>query len=103
MLQFEDETQLVTTDEEPVIPILETDQQDLAYFIINAFTHELALDDTRAETIIKATLVDAPRWPHETLEQIDDVFKNLFYGFPNDTNDQTTWAPRNAREIVKQW
>ena len=64
--QFENEAQLVTADAEQLIPTLETKQQDLAYFIINAFTHELALDDTRAEAIIKAALVDEPSWPHET-------------------------------------
>ena len=52
-----------------------TKQQELAYLIFNAFTHELALDDTCAEAIIKAALVDEPRWPPETLQQIDDVFR----------------------------
>ena len=84
-------------------PILKTKQQDLAYFIINAFTHELALDDTRAEAIIKAALVDEPRWQPERLQQIDSVFRNIFSEFPNGITDQTTWMPRDAREIVKQW
>ena len=85
------------------VPILETKQQELAYFIINAFTHDLALDDTRAEAIIKAVLVDEPRWPPETLQQVDDVFRSIFLEFPNGTKDQTTWTPRDAREIVKRW
>ena len=38
------------SDAEQVIPILETPQQELAYLIVNAFTHEVALDDPRAET-----------------------------------------------------
>ena len=90
-------------ENETRVPILETKQQELAYFIINAFTHELALDDTRAEAVIKAALVDEPCWPHETLEQIDDVFRSVFFEFPNGIRDQTTWTPRDAREIVKQW
>ena len=101
--QFENEAQLVTADAGQLIPTLETKQQDLAYFIINAFTHELALDDTRAEAIIKAALVDEPCWTHETLQQIDDVFRSVFFEFPTGIKDQTTWTPRDAREIVKQW
>ena len=88
---------------EQFIPILETPQQELAYLIVNAFTHEVALDDPRAEAIIKIRVINKPSWQPEVLQQIDDVFRKVFFEFPNGVEDQETWTPRDSRHIIKHW
>ena len=91
------------SDAEQFIPILETPQQELAYLIVNAFTHEVALDDPRAEAMIKTTLINKPTWPPGLLQDIDDMSKQIFFEFPNGIQDQNTWTPRDSREIIQQW
>ena len=91
------------SDAEQFIPILETPQQELAYLIVNAFTDKVALDDPKAEAIIKTTLINKPTWPPGLLQDIDDMFKQIFFEFPNGIQDQNTWTPRDSREIIQQW
>ena len=91
------------SDAEQFIPILETPQQKFAYLIVNAFTHDVALDDPSAEALIKIRVINKPRWSPEILQQIDDVFKKVFFEFPNGVDNQDTWEPRDSTLIIEQW
>ena len=37
------------------------------------------------------------------LQQIDDVFKKVFFEFPNGVENQDTWWPRDSTQIMEHW
>ena len=77
--------------------------QELAYAIINAFLGQLTWDNTAVESLLRDAIRDETQWPPEMLQNIDEVFRPIFFHYPNGLQDRTTWTPRDACTYIKHW
>ena len=84
-------------------PTLETRQQELVYAIANAFLDDLALDHPAMESIMKEAIRDEEQWPADVLKNVEEVFRPIFFFFPNGTKDQTAWQHRDTPEYIRAW
>ena len=93
--------QLRPDENEP--PALNEPEQEIAYVIVNAFLDNVTLESTEAEAVIKRTILNASIWPPNMLHDIDDVFRPIFFNYPNGLSDRTRAEPRDASQYIRQW
>ena len=85
-------------------PELKGPEQEMAYAIVNAFLHDVTFEITEADTLIKQVM-------HKTggvirpnmLENIDEVFRPIFFYYPNGLDDRTRAVPRDPRQYISKW
>ena len=93
--------QLRPDENEP--PALNEPEQEIAYVIVNAFLDNVTLESTEAEAVIKRTILNASIWPPNMLHDIDEVFRPIFFNYPNGLSDRTRAEPRDASQYIRQW
>jgi len=93
--------QLRPDENEP--PALNEPEQEIAYVIVNAFLDNVTLESTEAEAVIKRIILTANIWPPNMLHDIDEVFRPIFFNYPNGLSDRTRAEPRDASQYIRQW
>ena len=93
--------QLRPDENEP--PALNEPEQEIAYVIVNAFLDNVTLESTEAEAVIKRIILTANIWPPNMLHNIDEVFRPIFFNYPNGLSDRTRAEPRDASQYIRQW
>jgi hypothetical protein len=93
--------QLRPDENEP--PALNEPEQEIAYVIVNAFLDNVTFESTEAEALIKRIILTANIWPPNMLHNIDEVFRPIFFNYPNGLSDRTRAEPRDASEYIMQW
>jgi hypothetical protein len=89
-------------------PTLIEPEQEIAYVIVNAFLDNVTFQSTAAEGVIKriiltTDIVKQRVWPPDMLHNIDEVFRPIFFHYPNGLSDRTRAEPRDARQYITQW
>ena len=85
-------------------PDLNGPGQQMAYVIVNAFLDNVTFESTEAETLIKRVILKTGEVIRSNmLLNIDEVFRPIFFHYPNGLNDKTHAEPRNASKYIKQW
>ena len=84
-------------------PMLNGPAQELAYGIVNAFMDNLTFECAAAERLIKRIILDADNWTPDMLLNIDEVFRPIFFHYPNGLHDRTRAEPRDASQYIRQW
>ena len=93
--------QLRPDENEP--PALNEPEQEIAYVIVNAFLDNVTFESTEAEAVIKRIILNANIWPPTMLHNIDEVFRPIFFHYPNGLSDRTLAEPRDASQYIRQW
>ena len=93
--------QLRPDENEP--PALNEPEQEIAYVIVNAFLDNVTFESTEAEALIKRIILTANIWPPNMLHNIDEVFRPIFFNYPNGLSDRTRAEPRDASQYIRQW
>ncbi len=93
--------QLRSDENEP--PALNEPEQEIAYVIVNAFLDNVTFESTPAEALIKRIILTANTWPPNMLRNIDEVFRPIFFHYPNGLSDRTLAEPRDASQYIRQW
>ena len=93
--------QLRSDENEP--PALNEPEQEIAYVIVNAFLDNVTFESTPAEARIKRIILTANTWPPNMLRNIDEVFRPIFFHYPNGLSDRTLAEPRDASRYIRQW
>ena len=93
--------QLPPDENEP--PALNEPEQEIAYVIVNAFLDNVTFESTPAEALIKRIILTANKWPPNMLHNIDEVFRPIFFHYPNGLSDRTRAEPRDASQYIRQW
>jgi len=93
--------QLRPDENEP--PALNEPEQEIAYVIVNAFLDNVTFESTPAEALIKRIILTANTWPPNMLHNIDEVFRPIFFHYPNGLSDRTLAEPRDASQYIRQW
>ena len=89
-------------------PTLIEPEQEIAYVIVNAFLDNVTFQSTAAEGVIKriiltTDIVKQRIWPPDMLHNIDEVFRPIFFHYPNGLSDRTRAEPRDASQYIIQW
>ena len=89
-------------------PTLIEPEQEIAYVIVNAFLDNVTFQSTAAEAVIKriiltTDIVKQRVWPSDMLHNIDEVFRPIFFNYPNGLSDRTRAEPRDASQYIIQW
>ena len=89
-------------------PTLIEPEQEIAYVIVNAFLDNVTFQSTAAEGVIKriiltTDIVKQRVWPPDMLHNIDEVFRPIFFHYPNGLSDRTRAEPRDASQYIIQW
>ena len=91
------------TDEHEA-PELNRPGQEMAYTIVNAFLDNVTFESTEAETLIKRVILKTGEVIQPNMQlNIDEVFRPIFFYYPNGLADRTRGEPRNARQYITQW
>ena len=80
------------------------DPQEMAYVIVNAFLDNVTFENTGAERVIKQVILRTGEviLPNLLLN-IDEVFRPIFFYYPNGLDDRTRGEPRNPSQYIRQW
>ena len=91
------------TDEHEA-PELNGPGQEMSYVIVNAFLDNVTFESTEAEKLIKQVILKMGGviQPNMLLN-IDEVFRPIFFYYPNGLDDRTRGEPRNASQYISQW
>jgi len=89
-------------------PTLIEPEQEIAYVIVNAFLDNVTFQSTAAEGVIKRIILTTDNvkkriWPPDMLHNIDEVFRPIFFHYPNGLSDRTRAEPRDASQYIIQW
>ena len=96
-------TQQSHTDEHEA-PELNGPGQEMAYVIVNAFLDNVTFESTEAERLIKRVILKTGEVIRPNmLLNIDEVFRPIFFYYPNGLDDRTRAEPRNASQYISQW
>ena len=91
------------TDEREA-PELDGPGQEMAYVIVNAFLNNVTYESTEAERLIKRVILKTGVVIRPNmLENIDEVFRPIFFHYPNGLNDRTRGEPRNPNQYIRNW
>ena len=84
-------------------PELNGPGQEMSYVIVNAYLGNVTLESTEAERLIKQVILMTGEVfrPH-TLRNIDEVFRPIFFYYPN-YPDRTRGEPRNPSQYIREW
>jgi hypothetical protein len=76
----------------------------MAYVIVNAFLDNVTFESTEAERLIKRVILKTGEVIQPNMHlNIDEVFRPIFFYYPNGLDDRTRGEPRNASEYIRQW
>ena len=76
----------------------------MAYKIVNAFLDNVTFESTDAEKLIKQVILKTGQVIEPNmLHNIDEVFRPIFFYYPNGLDDRTRGQPRNASQYINQW
>ena len=76
----------------------------MAYVIVNAFLNNVTFQSTEAETWIKRAILNTGEGIRpDMLDNIDEVFRPIFFYYPNGLDDRTRGEPRNPSQCIRQW
>ena len=89
-------------------PTLIEPEQEIAYVIVNAFLDNVTFQSTAAEGVIKRIILTTDNvkkriWPPDMLHNIDEVFRPIFFHYPNGLSDRTRAEPGDASQYIIQW
>ena len=85
-------------------PELNGPGQEMAYVIVNAFLDNVTFESTEAEKLIKRVILETGEVIRPNmLLNIDEVFRPIFFYYPNGLDDRTQAEPRNASQYIRQW
>ena len=91
-----------TDEHEP--PELNGPGQEMAYVIVNAFLDNVTFESTEAERLIKRVILKTGEVIRPNmLLNIDEVFRPIFFYYPNGLDDRTRGEPRNPSQYIRQW
>lgn len=91
-----------TDEHEP--PELNGPGQEMAYVIVNAFLDNVTFESTEAERLIKRVILKTGEVIRPNmLLNIDEVFRPIFFYYPNGLGDRTRGEPRNPSQYIRQW
>ena len=86
------------------MPELNGPEQWMAYIIVNAFLDNVTFESTEAERLIKGIILRTREViPPHMLGHIDEVFRPIFFYYPNGLSDRTLSEPRNASHYIIRW
>ena len=68
--------------------------------IVNAFLDNVTFESTEAERLIKRIILTTDKWPPDMLHNIDEVFRPIFFNYPNGLSDRTRAEPRDASQYI---
>ena len=86
------------------MPELNGPEQGMAYIIVNAFLDNVTFESTEAERLIKEIILRTREViPPHMLGHIDEVFRPIFFYYPNGLSDRTLSEPRNASQYIIRW
>ena len=90
--------------DEHEVPDLNESGQQMAYVIVNAFLDNVTFESTDAERLIKRVILKTGEviGPNMLLN-IDEVFRPIFFYYPNGLDDRTQAEPRDASQYIRQW
>ena len=72
--------------------------------IVNAFLDNVTLESTEAERLIKRVILRTGEVIRpDMLLNIDEVFRPIFFYYPNGLNDRTRGEPRNPSQYIREW
>ena len=78
--------------------------QDMAYAIVNAFLDNVTSQSTEAESLIKRVILEKDEVIRPNmLDRIDEVFRPIFFEYPNGLEDRTRARPRDASQYIRNW
>ena len=78
--------------------------QEIAYIIVNAFLDSMTFQSTEAESLIKQVIFETGAViQEENILNIDEVFRPMFFYYPNGLADRTRAEPRDPSEYISQW
>jgi hypothetical protein len=76
----------------------------MAYVIVNAFLDNVTFESTEAERLIKRVILKTGEVIRPNmLLNIDEVFRPIFFYYPNGLDDRTRGEPRNSIQYIRQW
>jgi hypothetical protein len=84
-------------------PALNGPEQEIAYVIVNAFLDNVTFESAEAEGLIRRIILTTDKWPPDMLHNIDEVFRPIFFNYPNGLSDRTRAEPRDASQYIRQW
>ena len=84
-------------------PALNAPEHEIAYVIVNAFLANVSFGSDEAEGQIMRIILATHEWPPDMLHDIDEVFRPIFFYYPNGLNDRTRAEPRDACQYIRQW
>jgi hypothetical protein len=84
-------------------PALNGPEQELAYVIVNAFLDGATFDSSEAEGMIKRIILNTSCWSPDMFQNIDEVFRPIFFNYPNGLSDRTVAEPRDASQYIRHW
>ena len=85
-------------------PELNGPGQEMAYVIVNAFLDNVTFKSTEAERLIKRVILKTGEVIQpNVLLNIDEVFRPIFFYYPNGLDDRTRGEPRNPSQYIRQW
>ena len=85
-------------------PELNGPGQEMAYVIVNAFLDNVTFESTEAERLIKRVILKTGEVIRPNmLLNIDEVFRPIFFYYPNGLDDRTRGEPRNPSQYIRQW
>ena len=71
--------------------------------IVNAFLGNVSFGSAEAEEQIRRIIIASDEWPPHMLHNIDEVFRPIFFHYPNGLDDRTRAEPRDAILYIRQW
>ena len=85
-------------------PELNGPGQEMAYVIVNAFLEHVTLENTEVEKVIKQVILKTGEVIQKNmLLNVDEIFRPIFFYYPNGLGDRTRAEPRNPREYIAKW
>ena len=85
-------------------PELNEPGQEMAYVIVNAFLDNVTFESTEAERLIKRVILKTGEVIRPNmLLNIDEVFRPIFFYYPNGLGDRERGQPRNPSQYIRQW
>ena len=90
--------------DEHEVPELNGPEQKMAYVIVKAFLDKVTFESTDAERLIKRVILKAGEVIQPNmLDNIDEVFRPIFFHYPNGLCDRTRAEPRDPMQYITQW
>ena len=85
-------------------PELNGHGQEMAYVVVNAFLDNVTFESTEAERLIKRVILNTGEVIRPNmLLNVDEVFRPIFFYYPNGLHDRTRGEPRNPSQYIRQW